>query len=244
LAGRPGSAVDSGSGTQSTFPKGNYEAFDRTIKVQCSRGQSPKNRRIHLGPQGLVWVLFNSIGREWMVERGLLSIQFVAPSPMAQRVIRKRMSVTRKDRPSLGQSQKTHKLQYLSCGLVLKNGARTLAGRPGSAVDSGSGTQSTFPKGNYESFDRTIKAQTSWGQSPKNGRIHLGPQGLVWVLFNSIGRDWMVEWDLLSIQFVAPSPMVQRVIRKRMSVTCKDQPSLGQSQKTHKLHRSIEYLDC
>jgi hypothetical protein len=107
-----------------------------------------------------------------------------------------------------------------------------MAGRTGSGVDGGCGTQSTFPKSNnYKVFDMTIKDQTSWGQSPKNGRIHLGPQGLVWVtIFNSIGRDWMVERDLLSTEFVAPCPIVHRVIRKRIDITSKDQPSLGQSQ--------------
>jgi hypothetical protein len=84
---------------------------------------------------------------------------------------------------------------------LLKNGAR-MAGRTGFGVDRGSVTWSTFPKGKYKAIDMTCKAQTSWGQSPKTRRIHLG-KGRVWVIFKK-GRDWMVERDLLSTECVAP----------------------------------------
>jgi hypothetical protein len=47
-----------------------------------------------------------------------------------------------------------------------------MAGPTGSGVDRGSDTWSTFPNVNQKVIDRTFKAQqTSWGQSPKMGRI-------------------------------------------------------------------------
>jgi hypothetical protein len=63
-----------------------------------------------------------------------------------------------------------------------------MAGRTGSDVDRGSGTWSTFPKSNnYKAFDMTCKTPTSWGQSPKTRRIHLG-QGQVWIIFENRER--------------------------------------------------------
>jgi hypothetical protein len=46
-----------------------------------------------------------------------------------------------------------------------------MAGPTGSGVDRGSDTWSTFPNVDQKVIDRTFKAQTSWGQSPKSGRI-------------------------------------------------------------------------
>ncbi len=81
-----------------------------------------------------------------MVEGDLLSIEFMAPCPpIVQRVIRKIICITSKAQSCFDQSQSTHKLQYLSWGLVLKNGA-TMTGRTGCGVDRGSGTRSTLPK--------------------------------------------------------------------------------------------------
>ena len=62
-----------------------------------------------------------------------------------------------------------------------------MAGPTGSGVDRGSDTWSTFPNGNQKVIDRTFKAQTSWGQSPKPRRIHLG-QGQVWIIFENRER--------------------------------------------------------
>jgi hypothetical protein len=44
--------------------------------------------------------------------------------------------------------------------------------------------RTTFPKGKYKAIDLTCKAQTSWGQSPKTRRIHLG-QGQVWIILKN-----------------------------------------------------------
>jgi hypothetical protein len=46
----------------------------------------------------------------------------------------------------------------------------------------------------------------------------------------------MVEQDLMSIELVAPGNLFPNAIRKQTDITCKAQTSLGQSQKTHKLH--------
>jgi hypothetical protein len=69
------------------------------------------------------------------------------------------------------------------------------------------------------------------GQSQKTSKLHMG-QGLVL----KIEQYWIDEQNISSIELVKLPPLYQNALRKQIYITCKAQTSLGQSEKTHKLH--------
>jgi hypothetical protein len=77
----------------------------------------------------------------------------------------------------------------------------------------------------------TCKAPTSLGQSQKATMLQLGGGLLV------LKNGW-------SIELITPCTVIKKAIRKQICITCKDETSLGQSEKNGCWQRNPKIKTC